>query len=254
MNRPVRFSHFKGLERAHFETARGTPQQASDYASKVDTRIDGPYIFGTISKGQGSREDIIGVRDAIKEGKSDMDIFDDDNLINAACRFYRGMEKMRVLYTPPIDRSNIKVTLHYGPSGTGKTACCYTPDAYFYDGHNDFWIGYNGQSKVILDEFGGHTMSPLMFQRVLDRYPFTANIKGGSINFNGTDIHITSNYLPNNWWKEGTKYNQDAVYRRIHEVHYHDKIKHYHKFVSDENSNAMEKLIEFVHTSINYIH
>lgn len=47
-----------------------------------------------------------------------------------------------------------------------------------------------------------------------------------------TDIHICSNYLPEQWWGEKTRYDQGAIYRRITEVHWHDKYKHYFKFVS----------------------
>jgi len=35
-----------GLERAHFETRRGSGPQAITYCTKVDTRVAGPYHFG----------------------------------------------------------------------------------------------------------------------------------------------------------------------------------------------------------------
>lgn len=35
------------LERAHLEPRKGTQQQAIDYSKKEDTRIDGPWEFGT---------------------------------------------------------------------------------------------------------------------------------------------------------------------------------------------------------------
>jgi len=69
-----------------------------------------------------------------------------------------------------------------------------------------------------------------------------------------TTVHITSNYLPSQWWKEGTRYNREAIARRIHECHYHDKYKHYIRFVSTpveggaegEWNYALDKLVHHV--------
>lgn len=123
---------------------------------------------------------------------------------------------------------------HYGPPGTGKSHCAYEEGAYLYDGHNGFWNGYNGESVVIFDEFGGHVLTPLMFQRFCDKYPVHVNIKGTSAPFNGQTIHICSNYLPEEWWSEKTKFNKDAIDRRIHEVHYHWAFKKFYRYVSEE--------------------
>jgi len=43
-----------GLEHAHFETRRGTQQQAITYTTKEDTRLDGPWQWGE-PKEQGLR-------------------------------------------------------------------------------------------------------------------------------------------------------------------------------------------------------
>lgn len=230
------------MEGAHWEIARGHPETCIAYCSKDETRVGGPYIFGHRNPGQGSRGDLYALRDAIKEGKTDLELFNDDGLMATAARHLKAVEKMRHLFSPPTPRDNIKVTLHYGPPGTGKTFCAHQDGAYYFDGNNGFWNGYNGETTIILDEFGGHCLTPLMFQRLCDRYPFECNIKGGSTHCNATDIHICSNYLPSNWWKEGTKFNAAAIYRRIHEVHYHDKIKHFEVFKTDEESTAIDKL------------
>jgi len=43
----IRLSALKLLfPRAHLEVARGTPQQNTEYASKPETRVSGPYVFG----------------------------------------------------------------------------------------------------------------------------------------------------------------------------------------------------------------
>jgi len=148
MNSPVRFTAFHPLlERAHFEVAMGTPQQCSDYCSKEDSRVGGPYIFGTLTK-QGQRSDVLSLRDAVKSGKRGRDLFDDDTTAVAAIKYTRGVERMVDAYTPKIGRDNISVTFHFGPAGTGKTRCCHTDDAYYFDGNNGFWNGYQGETKA----------------------------------------------------------------------------------------------------------
>lgn len=45
------------LPGAHFEKAKGNPEQCRNYCTKEETRISGPYEFGTISKA-GKRSDL----------------------------------------------------------------------------------------------------------------------------------------------------------------------------------------------------
>lgn len=235
MPKPVRWSHFKTpLERAHFEPAKGTSQECTDYCTKEDTRVGGPYIFGKPSGGSGERTDILALRDAIKDGKRGRELFDADGTCGPAVKYARGVGEMVAAYTPKLPRDDVVVTFHFGPPGTGKTHCCMSDDAYMFDGDaNGFWNGYNGESKVIFDEFGGHCLKPLALQRVLDKYPYCCNVKGGNIWFRGTDIHICSNYLPTSWWGEKTKFNDEAISRRISVVHWHYEYKKYRLYKSD---------------------
>jgi len=245
---PVKFTNFKGLEGAHFEKPKGSPDQNEEYCTKEETRVGGPYRFGQRSKGSGERTDLLALRDAVKGGKRGREIFDDDAIAASAIKYARGVDKMVEHYTTVESRSEVRVTFHYGPAGTGKTFCCHSDDAYYFDGSNGFWIGYQGEKKIILDEFGGHCLSPLMFQRLCDAYKFMCNVKGGFVPCQATEIHITSNYMPDRWWNEKTKYNHDAVARRIHEVHYHDKYGHYFRFVHRNDGDrvvyAIDQLVE----------
>lgn len=250
MPTPVRWSHFTGLEGAHFSVASASEAKNTNYCSKTESRVGGPYIFGRPCGGSGERTDILGLRDAIRSGKRGRELADDDSLVSPYLKYQRGVDALVRDYTPKPDRSSVCVTFHYGPSGTGKTHCCHSDDAYFFDGHNGFWNGYSGQSKVILDEFGGHVMSPLLLQRLCDRYPFDCNTKSLATNpCFATDIHICSNFLPGHWWGPNTRYNSQALYRRIHIVHYHDSHKHYVKFAHDDpivGPYAMDKLLTYI--------
>lgn len=123
--------------------------------------------------------------------------------------------------------------------------------AYYYDGNQGgFWIGYQGETKAIFDEFGGHTMRPLEFQRVADKYPYWVNVKGGQVPCNVRELHVCSNYLPQSWWGEKTKVNLDAIHRRISVVHWHKRVGECDVFECDEDPHvdftrqAMYKFLE----------
>ena len=53
-------------------------------------------------------------------------------------------------------------------------------------------------------------------------------------------MDITSNYKPNEWWSEKTKYKEEAIYRRIHEVHWHYEYKKYRKYESDPLEDVLK--------------
>jgi len=150
MDKPVRFSHFSTwLPGAHWEKARGDGKANKEYCTKEESRTAGPWEFGVLGRGSGSRTDILSLRDAIKSGKRGVGLYDDDVVCGPAVKYGRGVEQMVAAYTVPVPRPDVVVTLHFGPAGTGKTHCCHSADAYFYDGNaNGFWNGYKGESKV----------------------------------------------------------------------------------------------------------
>lgn len=240
---------------AHLEPAKGKPAQNEAYCTKPEGRVGGPYRSGTLrsTTTQGQRSDLVNARDQLKQGKRFMDLVDDDELITVAAKFPRFVERLETEFNAPPARSDIHVVLHFGPAGTGKSHCACggnpaDPDIYYFDGQGVFWEGYKGQKTVILDEFGGHVMSPLIWQRVCDKYPFIVPLKGRSTPLLATTVHITTNYLPNRWWKEGTRYNQEAVYRRIHEVHWHRSKTDFDDvmaFTSNAERSAMDQFMEF---------
>lgn len=239
------------MESAHYELAKGTAQENFAYCTKEESRVAGtePFHYGQFHEpDQGKRNDLITLRDGIKAGRTFTDLADDPITLSVLARHMPFYKAAKTEYQRATPRNDIHVTFCYGPAGTGKSTCAGLFDesdtTFVYDG--GFWEGYSGQPKVILDEFGGHTMQPLVFNRVCDRGPYTVNIKGSSAPLRATDIRITSNYLPERWWGDNTRFNYEAVERRIHEAHYHPDIDVVVRFESDEATSALFKLKEHI--------
>lgn len=236
---------------AHYEVARGSPRDNYNYCTKTESRVAGtePTIFGTFHQiTQGARTDLLGLRTAVHNGRTFTQIVEDDELLPVIARHMPFYQRLEAESRYAQARPTVKVTLHYGEAGSGKSHCagCHIQeDTYMYDG-STFWEGYKDQTKLIMDEFGGHTVSPLTFNRICDKYPYTVNIKNRSAPLMATDIHITTNFTPIHWWKEGTRYNREAVARRIHEAHWHymqGTTRVLEKFTSDADGYALDKML-----------
>lgn len=238
----------------HLETASGSPAQNKVYCTKESSRLPGsePYEFGECPKvAPGQRNDILALRDAIKSGKSFKEIADDDDTCGTLARHMPFYNRLVVEASPPVQRPDLRVTLCVGPAGAGKSTCAGLFDSevptYVYDRSlNGFWDGYTGQTKLIFDEMSGSTLKPTEFNRICDKGPFIANIKGSSRYLECTDIRITSNFMPEHWWAQGTKWTPDALYRRIHECHYHPKVGTTHKWFSNDSGRAIDHMRAFL--------
>lgn len=75
-----------------------------------------------------------------------------------------------------------------------------------------WWDGYSGQSTVIIDEF--YCWLGLDFVlRLLDRYPFAVETKGGSVQFTSKRVVFTSNAPSTEWY--ATVRHRDSLFRRL---------------------------------------
>lgn len=205
----------------HVEARHGTAQEASDYCKKPETAIPNTlFEHGEISH-PGKRSDLISIYSELKEGKTDAELL--EMFPGTYMRLTRGIQNARNV----LDRSrrplwrDITVTVFYGDTGTGKTRSVYEkhPDLYALDnpmGQSLWWDGYSGQSTLLLDDFYGWIRHSYLL-RLLDGYPCRLAVKGSFTEAFWTEVYITSNRHPREWYsKLGVR---PELKRRIHHVY-----------------------------------
>lgn len=222
LNKSQRFSWLKKnlSKTAHWETRRGTREQARDYCRKEETRRDGPWEYGNWNAGgSGTRNDLAEVGKRVKEGTTIEKIADEFPV--EFIKYNRGIRELASFYEGQRDPEQAhKVHFFYGPPGCGKTSKVIKkyPDAYFKSAGNKWFDGYTGEDVICYDDFNHGWVSIDMLCRLLDRYPVRVEGKGYTRQLNNRTSIITSNTLPSawyNWDKHGGQVRLNAILRRI---------------------------------------
>lgn len=185
---------------AHLEPMRGTVEEAADYCSKAETRVSGPFVFGSKPPGAGARTDLEEVK-ALLDLPNGLELVKDSHF-GLWCRYERAFrtyvaESFKHSYDAP------QVTVVYGPTNTGKTHYCQLATASsktYWKYIGKWWDRYEQQQHVVIDEFYGWLQYSVLL-RILDKYPFSVETKGSSAPWNGKHIFITSNARPDDWYQ-----------------------------------------------------
>lgn len=219
LKRQQRLSYLrKWLPTAHWEPARGLPQQCKDYCTKEDSRVDGPWEFGTMTS-QGLRNDLIEMKKMIDSGASDEQVA--DYFFGNYLRYSSGISRYRLLKSKP-RFFKPKVIWIYGPSGVGKTACALDiagKNAYMKDS-SKWWDAYNGTDNIIIDDFEwSEYFTYKQLLRIFDRYPMQVQVKNAYVNFAPRKIIVTSDRHPSEIFQK--KYDFQ-LQRRIQVCHVTD--------------------------------
>jgi len=212
----------------HFESMRGTCEQAIDYCSKEDSRdLEAGFEFeefGIRPVGQGLRSDLLRMSNMVQDGKRMREIADEAP--DVFVKFHKGLAALATLYqetrtTPPV------VNWLWGPTGTGKTRAAYSESEasgavpYFKMSTNKWWDGYEGQLYVIIDDYRPDFCTFGELLRLLDRYPMRVETKGGTVQFVASHIYITTPKNPVDTWSSRTPEDIAQLTRRITNIiHY----------------------------------
>lgn len=220
LSTPQRFTYLQRvLPGAHFEERRGTREQAKEYCRKVETKIEGPWEYGTWKDGgAGARNDLNVIKRKLDEGIDEKVIADEH--FGEWLRYYKGFREYKKLRTSHRTWKT-EVTILWGESGTGKSRKCMeeAPNGYWKT-RDEWWDAYDGEDDVIIDDFYGWLPYDFLL-RLMDRYPLDVPTKGGFRRFVGKRLFITSNKPPEEWYPNIT--DKTPLLRRI------DKRVHYNK-------------------------
>lgn len=199
--------------RVHLERRLGTAEEAATYCRK-----DGEFLeAGVISKPQsGRRTDLESIRLAIRGGTNDATLADQ---YFGQWIFHRNaFREYRNLIRPQSRDWITECWIIWGITGTGKSRLVHSVSSDLYvafDNSAKWFDGYNGQADVLFDDFEGDTPSFGLFLRLVDRYPLSVPIKGGSVPWVPRRVFFTSNLDPAQWWSSHHVNQRLAWERRI---------------------------------------
>lgn len=194
------FNSIKGkLPRAHIEQSKGDDSDNRRYCSKEGNFQE----WGELSYNkQGERTDIKKIADMIRNHEITQEelMFD---YPEEYLKYSRSFEKMFRAAEPHREEPPQVVWL-YGLAGTGKTRYVIdkhgASNVYIKDG-TSWWDGYTQHDVILIDDFDNQIPYRTLL-RILDRYRYQGQVKGGYVNINSPFIYITCEFPPSRYWSE----------------------------------------------------
>nr|WAE42237.1 MAG: replication associated protein [Cressdnaviricota sp.] len=199
---------------------QGTPKQAWNYSTKLETRLAGPWTYGE-PYGEDKKKPSTEFVNAIAAGMTDGDLVDHHPscFLQYDCDKVRMAKKMKPNRLEKYGDKDIEVYLFYGDPGTGKSYAVRElyPDVYDVPPQNkgSFFITPDGSEAevVLLEDFDGHM--PLKdFNRYIDPYVMRVHVKGKFGWWCPRIVIITSNTLPSQWYDYDTRQDVFAQIKR----------------------------------------
>ena len=219
----------------HCEPSKGSAEENRAYCFKgdqskeewEDMKTIGPHYglnaitweCGTMPQ-QGTRNDIIELRNACVKATCLSDIIADDANVTALAKYGKFAERVHTaaLKKRTRDFRHVEVIVHWGKTGTGKTRLPYGEGAFKWNPEgNEWWDGYDGEEVLLIDEFYGQ-IKPSRLLTILDGYQCRLPIKGGFTYAQWTKVYITCNVPPQDWYSNVPEEVRLAIERRISHV------------------------------------
>lgn len=195
---------------SHIEVAKGNALENRNYCIKDQNFKE----YGTVPD-QGKRSDIEIVKEEIKSGRGMREIIE-------IASNYQTLKTAEMVLKYKENKRNWKpyVLWIHGESGSGKTRAAYELLADAYRKSNStgkWWDGYDAHENVIIDDV--KDMSKEMYSHlleILDRYDCRVEVKGGSRQFLGKKIIVTSLLSPKEMYSQFN--DAKELLRRIDEI------------------------------------
>lgn len=224
--RKIRLSQVKRIldsERLHGETAKGNEQQNKDYCTKADTRISGPFEFGTFNADAGkagTRSDLKAATALILSGGSLRQVALEHPEV--LVKYPTGLEKLALhALPPPPPTRDLFVHVLWGQTGTGKTHRVRTafPDLFAVEPGRDPFGKYTNQAVLLFDEFDYSQWPIDKMKKYLDKWPLSLDARYQDRQAYWTTVFIICNPNPNCWYNlPPTSLDFQALHRRIHRI------------------------------------
>lgn len=204
------------VDHVHLEVCRSV-KHAIAYCGKVETRVDGPWEFGELPKGQGARTDLQKLIESIDATTTMQTLA--QSAPGMVVKFGSGLKMLLSLQNPPRRREELRVFCLWGASGVGKSYAIWDmhPGLYsVFDKKTPWMNGYMNQRTVLFDDYGPGMMNIHALKVYLDVYKCLVPTKGGDVAWNPTTIFLTSNVNPMEWYPTVGPDDVMALMRRMH--------------------------------------
>lgn len=186
--------------RAHLEAAKGDAESNRVYCTKQNNFFeDGKKPATQSEKGQAEKDRwSTALEQARKTGQ-----VEDPQIAFKHARTIDYLHQ-KDLRERKLEDTTVEMEWYHGPTGTGKSwkARRENPEA-FLKMCNKWWCGYTEQDVVLIEDFDSkHHVLVHHLKIWADRYPFPAEVKGGTIVIRPKKIIVTSNYHPRDIWHD----------------------------------------------------
>lgn len=172
-------------------------------------------VLNIDNRQQGDRSDIKGAMELVRDKRPRIELMEAYPMMVARYEpFLRAYSAELQRYTG--ERTVVWV---YGPTGAGKSHIGREtlPDAVFINFKGGFVNGYHGEAHVIIDDFRSSDVHFSELLKILDKYPYTVNVKGSTIPWNAKIIYITNPNPPTQAFM--TSENKEQLLRRIKKIY-----------------------------------
>jgi len=204
------------LPNAFIEPTRNVAK-AREYCCKEDGT---PLIVD--NRRQGERTDLAEALETLRDSGLRQVMSDHPETFvkyhSGLAKLYAGQMKCRDPDSPH------EVIWLYGATGVGKSRYVHSKESDLWTamGTHKWWEGYAQQDAILIDDMRCNYAPFNELLKILDIYPYKAEVKGSHVEVNSKRIYITSQFPPHKVYNRESRQDEDIrqLYRRITRVLY----------------------------------